>query len=266
MNDPFSYSVIGLAMEVHRELGPGLDERFYHALLKRKLESAGIAHDSRARRELMHCGVVADVFEPDIAFPERMIVELKCLTGAFAGEHFVQLFCYLKFWRIQTGLLFDFAKESLVYRRVEFREPMFEMPSLADMVAEVPDRGLGGGLDRTVCEAVRKVATEHGLGYRDTTYAGLLRAELCHSGVECMNDPCVNVNADEQLLGNTTLPCLLVDRRIALKVLALRRSITAADAASLRTYIRLVGAQCGLIVNFDRASINWRWVAATISK
>jgi len=266
MNDSFSYSVIGLAMEVHRELGPGLDERFYHALFTQKLLRAGIAHDSRVRRELMHCCVVADVFEPDIAFPGRMIVELKCLTGAFAGEHFVQLFCYLKFWRIPTGLLFDFAKESLVYRRVEFREPMFEAPSLADMVAEVSDRGLAGGIDSTVCEAVRKVAKEHGLGYRDTTYAGLLKAEFRHAGVECMSDPSVNVNAEEQLLGITTLPCLLVDQRIALKVLALRRSITAADVASLRTYIRLVGAQCGLIVNFDRASINWRWVVAATSK
>ena len=262
MNDPFSYAVIGLAMEVHRELGPGLDERFYHALLRRKLETAGIAHESRARRELLHCGMVADVFEPDIAFPEKMIVELKCLTGAFSGEHFVQILCYLKFWRIPTGLLFGFAKESLVYRRVEFREPAFEVPSSSEMEAELPDGAPSSGRLRMICEAVRKVAGTHGLGYRDTTYAGLIKAELVSAGVACLSGPTVSVNADGQLLGNTILPCLLVDQKLALKVLALRRSITAADLASLRTYLRLAGADCGLIVNFDRASINWRWVGA----
>ena len=266
MNDPFSYSVIGLAMEVHRELGPGLDERFYHALLGQKLQRAAIAHESRARRELLHGGIVADVFEPDIALPEKLIAELKCLTGAFAGEHFVQLFCYLKFWRIPTGLLFDFAKESLVYRRVEFREPTFEMPSLVEMEAELPDGGSLGGAFRMVCEAVRKVAETHGLGYRDTTYAGLIMAELANTGVACLSGPTVDVSAEEGSLGNTTLPCLLVGQRLAVKVLALRRSITAAEVASLRTYIRLVGAQCGLIVNFDRASIDWRWVGVKTTK
>lgn len=262
MNDPFSYSVIGLAMQVHRELGPGLDERFYHALLKRKLETAGIAHESRARRELIHRGMVADVFEPDIAFPERMIAELKCLTGTFAGEHFVQLLCYMKFWKIPTGLLFDFAKESLVYRRVEFREPSFDVPSLAEMESATAEGGTDKRILQMVCEAVRKVAEMQGLGYRDTTYAGLVGAELRHVGASCVSNPSGIVMVDEESFGNMPLPCLLVEQWIVLKVLALRRSITAADVASLRTYLRLAGARCGLIVNFDRTSIIWRWVGA----
>jgi GxxExxY protein len=249
-------------MEVHREPGPGLDERFYHALLKRKLERAGIAHESRARRELAHRGIVADVFEPDLAFPGRMIAALKCLTGAFAGEHFVQLLCSVKFWKIATGLPFDFAKESLVYRRVEFREPVFELPSLTEMESGQPDQVLLSSICRSVCEAVRKVAAEYGLGYRDTTYAGLLRAELCHAGVGCVNGLSVDVKRGNESLGTTALPRLIVGEKFALKVLALRRSITAADLASLRTHLRLAGAQVGRIMNFDRSSIGWRWVAA----
>src|SRR6266540_4378944 len=105
MNDQLSYAAIGKAMEVHRELGPGLDERFYHELLSRKLTASGLEHLSRPRRELMHRGLLADVFEADLVFEHRLIAELKCLTGGFGGEHFLQLVCYLKFWRIRAGLL-----------------------------------------------------------------------------------------------------------------------------------------------------------------
>lgn len=249
-------------MEIHRELGHGLDERFYHPLLGRKLRFAGMPHESRARRELVHRGTVADVCEPDLAFPGRMIAELKCLAGAFAGEHFVQLLCYLKFWKIAAGLLFDFAKESRLYRRVEFREPVFEIPSRAEMANGQEDQVSLSDVCRWVGGAVRVVAAEYGLGYRDTIYTGLPKAERCHAGVECVNGLSVNVNSGDESRGVTTLPCLLVGQRLAVKVLALRRSITAAGLASTHTYLRLACAQIGLISNFDRSSISWRWVGA----
>ena len=68
--DRITYSLIGLAMEVHRELGPGLDEVFYHLLLGRKLRDAGIPHANKVRGQLIHRGVVADEFEADfLVFP-----------------------------------------------------------------------------------------------------------------------------------------------------------------------------------------------------
>src|SRR5256885_14239246 len=95
--DPFSYAVIGKAMEVHRQLGPGLDEIFYHQLLSERLRAAGIEHLFRPRQVLMHRGIVADIFEPDLVFPGKMVAELKCLRGEFESEHYLQVICYQKF-------------------------------------------------------------------------------------------------------------------------------------------------------------------------
>ena len=101
--DPFTHAVIGKAMEVHRELGPGLDEIFYHRLLSEKLVAAGIEHELKPRRELVHRGIVADIFEPDMVFPGRLIPELKVLRGPFAPAHFTQLICYLKLWSFRPA-------------------------------------------------------------------------------------------------------------------------------------------------------------------
>src|SRR2546422_5315276 len=106
MRDEFTYIVIGKAKQVHRELGPGLDEVFYHELLSKRLGEAGIEHEFQPSGQLEHRGALADAFEADLLFPGRLVVELRCPRGAFEPEHYVQLICYLKFWRVATGLLF----------------------------------------------------------------------------------------------------------------------------------------------------------------
>ena len=70
------------------------------------------------------------------------------------------------------------------------------------------------------------------------------------------------VRSGEIVLGQTPCPCLLVNEHLAVKVLALRRSITAADIAILRTYLRLLNAPAGLILNFNRTTLDFRWVGA----
>ena len=227
MADELTYAVIGKAMEVHRELGPGLDEKFYHELLSRKLIAAGLEHLSRPRRELIHQGVVADVFEPDIVFPERLVLELKCLTGGFEGEHYVQIICYQKFWKIGVGLLLDFGKERLAYRRVNFSEPEFQQPALDTMLAACPARDSERPAALQLCEATRRILAGHGLGYRDTTYAGLLMAELSASGLPCATNTLAEVRCGDLVLGQSICPCLVAGHKIGGRVLALRQNISA---------------------------------------
>lgn len=261
MKDSFSHLVIGKAMKVHRELGPGLDERFYHNLLVEKMTEGQVPFESKPRRELKHRGFVADTFEADVVFPSRLVVELKHLLGDFGPEHYVQLTCYLKFWRIASGLLMDFGKNSLIFRRVNFAEPnpptLDMVEWLAPLKAVAPETF---AVAQAVGQAVANILSAHGLGYRDTTYRGLLAGDLQADKIPCVNAPTVPVRAGSRLLGEILCHCLVVQEQVGVLVLALRETLTAADRAILQTYLRLLHLPLGVIVNFGKKELHHRWV------
>jgi GxxExxY protein len=250
-------------MLVHRELGPGLDEVFYHDLLSRRLQDAAIAHESRSRGQLVHRGLVADIFEADLLFPSRLVAELKCPRGGFAPEYYVQLICYLKFWRVSVGMLFDFAKDSLLYRRVNYSEAPPPTLTADDLLQSAPDFGSERPLSEVLCQSVMRISREHGLGYRDTTYRGLLAADLTAEGLCCAAAPVAEVGCDGGVLGETRCDCLAVENVFGVLVLALRTSVTAADRATLQTYLRLLHLPFGLILNFRKNTIEGYWVSGT---
>lgn len=257
--DDLSYAVIGKAMEVHRELGPGLDESFYHEHLARKLRLAGIPHQVKPRGRLLHRGRLADEFEADLLIGDELVVELKVLWGNFAADHLLQVICYLKFWKRSAALLFDFGKESLVQKRI----PGFDrtVPIEAD---ELRRSAPAGFADTTTLDllaaSLRSVLEEHGLGYRDTTYRGLLAAELSHREVSCQRDPLVPVRVSGAVLGESRLPCLLLPGRCVLLVTALRDSRQAADRAVLQTCLKHLDLPWGMHVNFGKERLNAQFV------
>jgi len=259
VSDPFSYAVIGKAMEIHRELGPGLDEVFYRELLSARLKEAGIEHGSRVRESLVHRGHVADIFEADLLFRPRLVAELKCLRGGFDAEHYVQVFCYLKFWKLPAALLLDFGKESLVHRRVNYTPAEFQPLNPDDLMQAAPDLGADHLLGVSLRQSVVRIASQYGTGYRDSTYRGLLAADLTAEGIGCTTAPVVSVRSSGRLLGETRCDCLNVGGRVGVLVLALRDAISAADIAILRNYVRLLDLPHGLVLNFakDRLEHNW---------
>ena len=259
IDDDLSYAAIGCAMKAHRELGPGLDERFYHELMARLLTIAGITHEVKLRGQLLHRGIVADEFEADLIVAGRLTVELKVLWGGFVPEHLMQLICYLKFWQLDVGLLLDFGKESLVQKRV----PRLDHP-VGFAPAEFERSWSAGPGTETVLEqiteALRVVLIQYGLGYRDTTYRGLLFAELTHRKIPCVRNPVAAVRSGGNCLGESKLPCLLLPGEGALLVTALRESRRAADRAVLQTYVRHLDVPWGLHINFGKTALHCQWV------
>jgi GxxExxY protein len=166
--DALTRAIIGLALGVHRDLGPALAEGLYHQLLCARLRRAGLEHLSKPRVPLLHRGMVVDTMESDLVIPRHLIVELKVLTGAFAGEHFAQIFSYMKLWGIETGLLMDFGKQELFLRRVSYRAPAPPVALSGGPAPTVAHLGARSAA-RLVVAGIDEVMREHGLGYRDTT-------------------------------------------------------------------------------------------------
>jgi GxxExxY protein len=107
--DPLTQAVIGAAIEVHRELGPGLLESVYQRCLVHELRLQKIECQLQARLPIVYKGEVMDDDDlvMDIYFPGRLVVELKAVEKLLP-IHEAQLLTYLRLSKTHTGLLINF--------------------------------------------------------------------------------------------------------------------------------------------------------------
>ena len=107
--DPLSEAVIGAAIEVHRELGPGILESVYQKCLVFELRSRGLEFQPLARLPILYKGQLIhdDELVMDFYFPGRLVVELKAVEK-LAPIHEAQLLTYLRLSKTKTGLLINF--------------------------------------------------------------------------------------------------------------------------------------------------------------
>jgi len=106
--DPLTDTVIGLAIEVHRALGPGLLESAYEACLGFELSENRIPHRRQVTLPVAYKSVKLDCgYRLDIVIDDRLILELKTVDRILP-IHEAQLLTYLKLGGIGTGLLLNF--------------------------------------------------------------------------------------------------------------------------------------------------------------
>jgi GxxExxY protein len=106
--DPLTHAVIGAAIEVHREMGPGLLESVYQQCMKMELGMRGLSFASKAKVPLIYKGRNLETeLEMDFYFPGKLVVELKSVENLLA-VHEAQLLTYLRLSETRVGLLLDF--------------------------------------------------------------------------------------------------------------------------------------------------------------
>ena len=113
--------VIGLAMKVHRTLGPGFLESVYQKALLYELVKGGLKVEADKAIQVHYEGVIVGDFKADLIVNDELIVELKAVSGIVV-EHEVQLVNYLAAAGIDIGLLINFGGRSLEFKR-KFRTP-----------------------------------------------------------------------------------------------------------------------------------------------
>ena len=106
--DPLTDLVIGLAIEVHRALGPGLLESAYQECLCYELKASGIAFGRQVALPVVYKSVKLDCgYRMDLVVDDRLVVELKTVEKILP-VHEAQLLTYLRLSGIRTGLLLNF--------------------------------------------------------------------------------------------------------------------------------------------------------------
>ena len=106
--DELSNRVIGCAIEVHRELGPGLLESTYEQCLARELSLDGIEFKLQHPLTVGYKGMRIDCgYRVDVLVEGKLIIELKSVQD-IKGIHEAQLLTNMKLSRVKTGLLINF--------------------------------------------------------------------------------------------------------------------------------------------------------------
>ena len=100
-------AIIRCAIEVHRELGPGLLESVYESALCLELHAAQIAIKRQIGIPLYYEGMLISEHRPDLIVGGRVVVEAKCVER-FAPVHLAQLSTYLRVAELRVGLLLNF--------------------------------------------------------------------------------------------------------------------------------------------------------------
>ena len=105
--------IIGCAIEVHKELGPGLLESTYEECLCHELNLQKFAYERQKELPVFYKGKNLDCgYRLDIVLPNQLILELKAIEK-IEPIHEAQLLTYLKLSKIKTGLLINFNVQLL---------------------------------------------------------------------------------------------------------------------------------------------------------
>jgi len=105
--------IIGAAIEVHRELGPGLLESAYEECLCHELHSLGIQFKRQVSLPVKYKTVQLDCgYRADVIIEDRIVAELKSIDQ-ITDLHKAQLLTYLRKSGIKVGLLLNFNVEVL---------------------------------------------------------------------------------------------------------------------------------------------------------
>ena len=170
--------VIGAAIAVHRELGPGLDEPVYEKMLSAELTAQGVVHKCQVPLPLRYKGIKLSCgYRIDLLVQNRLIVELKSVE-TLLPIHEAQLLTYLRLAPRELGLLINFDVPILkqgVRRRVCTAERSRQSRNS-------PGGDVGAGkfepLSREVIAAAIEVHRELGPGLLCSAYEECLCHEL----------------------------------------------------------------------------------------
>ncbi len=108
-----SNKIIGIAIELHKKLGPGLLESAYENALAYDLKEIGLDIKQQLSMPFLYKDIKLDIgYRLDLLIENKVIVEIKSVES-LAPVHYAQLLTYLKLSNLKLGLLINFNTKLL---------------------------------------------------------------------------------------------------------------------------------------------------------
>ena len=109
--------ILGAAFKVQNTLGAGFLEKVYENALSIELRKCGLAVESQKPFPVRYEGIVVGEYQADLVVSAKVVVECKAVSN-LDPVHEAQLMNYLKASGLRVGLLINFARPKLQYRRL----------------------------------------------------------------------------------------------------------------------------------------------------
>jgi len=116
--DPLTEKIIGCAYKVHSELGPGFSEGIYHNALKVAFDQNELKYQTEKSYNVTFQGKHVGKLRLDLIVEDKVVIEVKAITGNLPGVFELQVLSYLKASRYKVGLLMNFGNKSCQVRRL----------------------------------------------------------------------------------------------------------------------------------------------------
>jgi GxxExxY protein len=122
VSDPLgdlTYKVIGIAMAVHNDLGPGYRESTYHNAMAQRFRDAGLAAEFEPELPIYdEHGNKVNFYRPDHQVEAKLLVEYKAHFYSLTNDEIAQCIDYFAASDCLVLLLFNFGRPRLEYKRL----------------------------------------------------------------------------------------------------------------------------------------------------
>ena len=112
-----AYAIVGAAMEVHNQLGPGFLEAVYRKALIYELTLRGFLVEEEKPLPVYYKGQLIGEYKADLVVDGKIILEIKAVS-ALAKAHEAQAIHYLTATGLRLALLINFGASSLQQKRI----------------------------------------------------------------------------------------------------------------------------------------------------
>jgi GxxExxY protein len=115
-----SYKIIGLCMEVHKQLGMGFKEIIYRDALEIELANSGVRFIREQRYDIEYKGIILPhKYYADFVIDGKIILEIKA-SSMIVNNFVSQTINYLKASGIHLGIIANFGEKSFTSKRIVF--------------------------------------------------------------------------------------------------------------------------------------------------
>lgn len=249
LGDKLTGQVIGAAMAVHRQYGPGLDEADYERALHLELLALGIEHECQVPLPLLYKGNKLDCgYRMDLVVLGSLLLELKAVEKLHP-IHEAQLLTYLRLAQLKLGLLMNFNvlqfRHGIVRRASTVSVKQVKIPRPKGSFSELADE---------IVDAAVEVQNILGTGLLRSAYEVCLAHELGLRGIKVQRHLPVNFVHREQLIASSKQIPMIAEGQLMVACVCVEL-LSKLQLARARTLLKASGHEKGFCINFHASNL-----------